>query len=47
MHVLVTGKFNEDRIKTEGISVETSFSAKYSPLKDKYTEVNGPICPEI
>ena len=33
MPVLVSCKFDEDQIKTEGISMETSFSAKFSFLK--------------
>ena len=35
MPVLVMYKFDEDRIKTEGVSVETSFSANVSSLKGK------------
>ena len=35
MPVLVTCKFDEDRIKTEGVRVETSFSTKFSSFKGK------------
>ena len=41
MPVLVTCKFYEDRIKTEGVSLETSFSAKFLSLKVRNSEVNG------
>ena len=35
MPVLFNCKFNEDRIKTGGVSVETLFSANFSSLKGK------------
>ena len=35
MPVLGTCKFDEDRIKTEGVSVETSFYTKFLSLKGK------------
>ena len=35
MSVLVTCKSDEDRIKTEGVNIETSLATKFSSLKGK------------
>ena len=47
MPVLVTCKFDKDRIKTEDISVETSVFAKFSSLKSSNSKVNSQIRPKI
>ena len=47
MPVLVNCKFDENRNKTEGVSVETCFMLPFRHSRASNTEMNGPIQPAI